>query len=427
MRGCAPLLGIAVILLAFCVGCGGKESDAVATVNNQPISRSQFCQALEQAEDIDARQVETQKLMVVQVIYEELSRRGLTVSQQDAMDLRRRVDAYFGSVFPSPGSAGTLGARTLDGLIVRQLIRQEADKRGVSVSRENLEARLEGIKDYVLAATGKSFDAWLTDTGQSEEDLTSRLSIEILRGKLVFTDEDRKAYFEVSKQRLEALPHNNESVICREIILASKEEAEAVRKELLAGASGDTVTGEKFGEVAAEKSLDPLERTRGGMAGWVVKGNTDDPKLEKLLFEMAPGAVSEPLPIELPAPEEEEGAAPAAPRPQFYRLVMVEKHITPGELTLEGNVDAIEEWMLGDPRYQPQLQEFFTNLRAKADIAILSPRYKALGDAYREGREARARRMSQTEELMPTLPEPTGEVRSPVTEPAAPSGKTQPE
>jgi len=414
MRRCAALLGIAIILLAFCVGCGSKESDVVATVNNQPIGRSQLYQALEQAEDIDARRVETEKLMVLQVIYEELSRRGLAINQQDAMDLRRRVDAYFGGVFPATGTAGTLGARTLDSLVVRQLVRQEADKRGVSVSREELDARLEGIKDYVLAATGKSFDVWLADTGQSEEDLTSRLSTEILRGKLVFTDEDRKGYFEESKQRLEGLPHNNESVIYREIIVASKEEAEAVRKEVLEGASGDTVTGEKFGEVAAEKTLDPMGRTRGGMAGWVVKGNTDDPKLEKVLFEIAPGAVSEPLLIELPAPEEQEGAAPAAPRPEFYRLAMVEKHITPGELTLEGNVDAIEEWMLGDPQYQPQLQEFFTNLRAKADIVILSPRYKALGDAYREGKEARERRMSQTEGLVPTGPQPgAGEMAPP--------------
>jgi len=406
MRRCAALLGIAIILLTFCVGCGSKESDTVATVNNQPISRTQLCQALEQAEDIDARRVETEKLMVLQVVYEELSRRGLAMNQQDAMEVRRRVDAYFGSVFPSLGTAGTLGARTLDSLVVQQLIRQEADKRGVSVTREELDARLEGIRDYVLAATGKGFEVWLADTGQSEEDLTSRLSTEILRGKLVFTDEDRKAFFEANKPRLEALPHNNESVIYREIIVGSKEEAEAVRKELFAEATGDTVTGEKFGEVAEEKTLDPLERTRGGMAGWVVKGNTDDPTLEKVLFEIAPGAVSEPLLIELPAPEGQEGAAPAGQMPKFYRLVTVEKRITPGELTLEGNVDVIEEWMLGDPRYQAQLQEFFTNLRAKGDIVVVSPRYKALGDAYREGKEARARRMSETEGLVPGMPQP---------------------
>ena len=413
MRRCAPLLGIAIILLAFCVGCGGKESDVVATVNNQPISSSQFCQALEQAEDIDARRVETEKLMVLQVIYDELLRRGLTVSQEDAMDLRRRVDMYFGSAFPGPGTAGTLGARTLDSLVVRQLVRQEADKRGVSVSREDLDLRLEGIKDYVLAATGKSFEVWLADTGQSEEDLTSRVSTEILRGKLVFTDEDREAYFEENKPRLGGLPHNNESVIYREIILQSKEEAEAVREELLADVSGDTVTGEKFGEVASRKTLDPLERSRGGMAGWAVKGNTDDLELEKVLFEIAPGAVSEPLLIELPAPEEQEGEAPAAPRPQFYRLVMVEKRITPGELTLERNVDVIEEWMLGDPRYQSQLQEFFTNLRAKAEIVIINPRYNALEEVYRAGREARERRMSQTEGLAPITPQPGGGAPSP--------------
>jgi len=326
------------------------------------------------------------------------------MTQQEAMDLRRRVDGYFGNVFPAAGAGGTLGARTLDSLVVRQLVRQEAEKRGLSVSREELDARLEGIRDYVLAATGKSFETWLADTGQSEEDLTNRLSVDILRGKLVFTEDERKAFFEENKERLQELPHNNESVIYREIIVASKEEAKSIRAELLEGATGDTVTGEKFGEVAAEKTLDPVERGRGGMAGWVVKGKTDDAALEKVLFEIPLGTVSEPLLIELPAPEGEDGAESEMPRPEFYRLVMVEKRIEPGELTMEANMDVIEEWMFGDARYQRQLQEFFANLRAKSDIVVLSPRYKALGDAYTASREAREQRMSETEDSSPMVP-----------------------
>ncbi len=69
--------------------------------------------------------------------------------------------------------------------------------------------------------------------------------------------------------------------------------------------------------------------------------------------------------------------------------------------------------MLGDPRYQPQLQEFFTNLRAKAEIVIISPRYNALEEVYRAGREARERRMSQTEGLAPIAPQPGGGAPSP--------------
>lgn len=140
------------------------------------------------------------------------------------------------------------------------------------------------------------------------------------------------------------------------------------------------------------------------MAGWVVKGNTADATLEKVLFEIDPGTVSEPLLIELPAPEGEDGAESEMARPEFYRLVMVEKRIEPGELTVEANIDVIEEWMMGDPRYQRQLQEFFANLRAKSDIVVLSPRYKALGDAYKAGREAREQRLSEAEERAPAIP-----------------------
>lgn len=87
---------------------------------------------------------------------------------------------------------------------------------------------------------------------------------------------------------------------------------------------------------------------------------------------------------------------------------MVEKHVTPAEITLERNADIIEDWMLSQPMYQFELQQFINNLKAKADIEIVAPRYAVLDEAYRKGREARERRMAEPSELgplMPTLPE----------------------
>ncbi len=214
-------------------------------------------------------------------------------------------------------------------------------------------------------------------------------------------------------------------MIYREIVLPSQEEAEAVHKELLAQASEGKVAGNTFAQVAEERTLDPVERRRGGMAGWIVKGKSDDPQLEAALFALAPGEISDPLPVERPSTGAEDAESGEQQAPQFYRIVMVEKHIAPGEMTLERNADVIEEWMLGDPRYQLQLQEFFSNLRAKADIEVLSPRYKALEEAYRERREARERRLSETEGLIPTIPQLPEEVPSPGAEEARPRPKAQ--
>jgi parvulin-like peptidyl-prolyl isomerase len=370
IRRFAPLAAAIIAIALLFSGCGRKKkSDVVALVNNQPITDSQLYDALQASDN------------------------------------------------------GDLGRRTLDSLIVRQLIRQEADKRGLTVSREALQERLDGLKDYVLAATGKGFQAWLDDTGQTEQDLTSRISAQMLTAQLVFTQSDIDKYFEDNKQRLEALPHNNESVIYREIILPSKEEAESARQKLLAEAKEGKVPDEAFAKAAEDQTLDPVERRRGGMAGWVVKGKSEDPKLEKVLFDLPVGQVSEPIAVELPASDAEKAAAAGQKTPELYRLVMVVKHVKPGQLTLARNADVVEEWMLNDPTFQARIQEFFTNLRAKATIDVVSPRYKSLQQAYEEGRAARERRLSQsqTEQLVPPVPGPAP------AQPGAPGGPQAPQ
>jgi parvulin-like peptidyl-prolyl isomerase len=361
------LIGLFVVA-GFGLGCGREKSNVVARVNQQPITQRQLWQALEQSDN------------------------------------------------------GEAGRRTLDSLIVRQLIRQEAQKRDITVSREELEARIEALKDYVLAATGKDFDTWLEETGQTEEDLANRISVQILTAKLVLPEDEREKFFEENKERLQTLPHNNESVIYRQTIVPSKEEAEAVYEELQAQSEDGKVSGETFAKVAEERTLDPVQQQRGGMAGWLINGSSGDPELEAALFDLEPGVVSKPIPVSPPPSAEEEEETPQ--RPHFYRIVMVEKKVTPGELTLARNADVIEEWMLNDPRFQRQLQEFFSNLRAKADIEILSPRYRAIEEAYRESREARERRLSQEKgDLRPGVPAPAGEAPSPPPEAPEPGSE----
>jgi hypothetical protein len=119
-------------------------------------------------------------------------------------------------------------------------------------------------------------------------------------------------------------------------------------------------------------------------------------------------------PIQEPPRAGPEGEAAEAQR--YWYVLMVEKHLPGGEITLERNRDFVEEWLLGEPKYQIELSQFIDNLKAKADIQVVSPRYRALDKAYREGREARRRRLAEPAELapiVPTLPEdvepPTGE------------------
>jgi parvulin-like peptidyl-prolyl isomerase len=348
MRQGALLALIAIILLAV-GGCARKQQQRgdLALVNNRPITKAELDDALEKAENGDA------------------------------------------------------GRRMLDSLIVRELVREEAKKRNIEVGKEELDRRLDALRDYILAMTGKDFASWLADNGLTEEDMRKSISSQMLLAKLVFPEADRQKYFEENKAQLTEMPHNNESVIYRQIIVGSQSEAEAVRKELLAEAKEGKVSDEAFAKVAEQRTLDPNGRRRGGIAGWVVKGKTDDPKLEEALFKLKPGEISEPIAVALPAPPQGQTPPSTPAQPQFYRVVIVDKHVTPGPLTLANNEDIVEETMLKDPRYQSQLQEFFNNLRARANIKVVDQRYRALEEAYKQGREARDKQLSQSGTMTP--------------------------
>jgi hypothetical protein len=290
------------------------------------------------------------------------------------------------------------GQRVLDALVVRQLVREEAEKRGMKVDEKELQSRINSLRDYVLASTGKDFETWLKDTGQTQEDLAGRISIQMLMAKLVLTDQDRKQYFEKNKEQIRKdLPDANDSVIFRQIIVGSKTEAEAIRKELekpVRGQEGVSGASREFAKLAEERSLDPMTRSRGGMAGWMIKGQSQgpeerDPELEQVLFSLKPGQISEPLQVKVRPSQ----AAQAREQqlPERWRIVMVEKRFRARPLTLKGNEDVIEELMLKDPKIQLQAQQFFENLRQKAKIGILAPKYKPLAEQYRRAREMRAR------------------------------------
>lgn len=340
MRRHAPAIGTAILILLAAVGCGREKEVAIARVNNRAITQRDLWRALETERD------------------------------------------------------GQAGRTTLDRLIVQELIRQDAKERGIEVTRPELARRIDALKDYRLAYSGKDFDAWLKETGQTEDDIASRISLQMLTAKLVLSDDDRANYFEERKAELAELPHNNESVIFRHIVVATKDEADAVGRELSAGEG----SAADFAKLAETRSLDPVTRARGGMVGWMIKGKSEDPELEKVLFSMKEGEISEPIPVNLPeAPEIEgqekpEGAEPPQELPQWWQIVRVERKIPPHEIAYEDNEDVIEEWMLGEAQYQMQLQEFWNSLRAKANIEILAPRYESLAEAYRAGREARERR-----------------------------------
>ncbi len=440
MRRYAPIIGLLAALMLWGAGCSRPEKQVIAKVNQRPITQGDLWNALERNDE------------------------------------------------------GNTARRTLDSLIVRQLVSQSAEERGITVGPEELQRRLDSLKDYVLANSGDSFEAWLEETGQTQDDILETILLQTLTARLVITEQDKEAYFEEHRDRLAEMPHNNESVIFRQIVVASREEAEAIGAELAAADPEEGEEASDFAAIAEERSLDAMTRERGGMVGWFIMGEAIDPNyqganlpgdselvrqeaerrgvsatdeevqahvdqlrelmpsqagidfdtflqivgmdeaavagsvrlamlsgknLGEVLFALEPGEISDPLPMP-PALTPPTAAGEEQERPPLWRIVKVERHLMPQEITLESNMDVIEDLMLQDQTYQMRYQEFFDELRATADVEVVSPRYKSLGEVYRMRREARQQQVTPS---MPPieLPEGMDEIPMPM-EQEAPSG-----
>ena len=96
------------------------------------------------------------------------------------------------------------GSETLDNLVVKSLIFQEARKKGVTVSQQELDQELSRIND-IVSKQGMTLDEALALQNQSKNDLIEQIKIQktverILADKIVVTDEEVKDYFDKNKE-----------------------------------------------------------------------------------------------------------------------------------------------------------------------------------------------------------------------------------
>ncbi|MBX6378347.1 MAG: peptidylprolyl isomerase, partial [Clostridia bacterium] len=145
------------------------------------------------------------------------------------------------------------------------------------------------------------------------------------------------AYFDQHKEDL----GQREAVRLRGILVATEQEARAVRQEI--------VGGKDFAQVAKERSLDPLTRDAGGDMGMVERGQLA-PELESVAFSLPPGQVSDPV-------KTAEG----------WRVLRVEEHRPATAAVFENVKDRIRVILL-DQAVQERGPAWLEQLRQKAKI-----------------------------------------------------------
>ena len=215
-----------------------------------------------------------------------------------------------------PGAEGR--KKFLDELIDREVLLQEAKKRGIDRDRALLE-RLERFKERSL------LDVLM------REEVDSRVTV---------STQEMKAYHEANSGNFTAPEEFRASHIL------VKTEAEAVDlKKRLAG-------GEDFASLARKVSVDATTKSKGGDLGILKKGQTV-PEFEKVLLTLKVGEVSEPVAT------------------QFgYHLIKLVERTTGPVLSYEDAKEQIKEQVLIEKK-QKRFKELVAALRANAKLRVL--------------------------------------------------------
>ncbi|OAB48349.1 peptidylprolyl isomerase [Paenibacillus antarcticus] len=175
------------------------------------------------------------------------------------------------------------GAQTLDSLITTVLVDQAATKKNITVTDEDLTKEINKLKKNY--STEAEFNAALTQSGMSLNNLKNELNMQVKINKLVepqvkVTTADIKKYFVENP----GVYDTEEEVRASHILVATKEEAKNILKELQGGAD--------FATLATAKSLDTGSKIKGGDLGFFARGTMVD-TFEKAAFALNKGKLSD--------------------------------------------------------------------------------------------------------------------------------------
>ncbi len=220
----------------------------------------------------------------------------------------RRFEAAQAQLGIDLATLGDYRAEVLEQLIDLSLLAQFAVARGSEPSQAELDERVQ--------AAGGAAD------GYTEEEFRRALRREILAAGAVGAITD-------------VLPLEVEHTSARHILVATREEAEALLDQLANGAD--------FGTLAVINSRDPSTRPAGGELGWFPRGLLTMPEVEEIAFSLQPGEVS--------------GVIESALGFHILEVLGREDRPLVGEMLTQYRVTAVEEW-LADQRQQAEIEVF---------------------------------------------------------------------
>ncbi len=314
-----------VLLLATCAlavaatACGGEEErtaedvppDAIALIEDNAVPRAEFDELMKRAE----------------TSYKSQKRPFPEVGTPEYQDLKTRAVAF---------------------LVQRHQMRAEAEELGVEVTEEDVDAKVEELKETAFEGDEKKFQEALEKEGLTEEEAREEIRDRLLQEKLYekvteeveITDEAAQAYYDENKEQF-TQPASRD---VRHILVKNKAVADRVYSQLQNGGN--------FAALAREFSQDDSTKKLGGKLP-VTKGSTV-PSFDKAAFNLEPGEVSKPV------------------KTTFgWHVIKADGPVKPEQATpFEDVKDSIREQLLRDEK-QKRLDEWLKEVEQKYESATV--------------------------------------------------------
>lgn len=273
---------------------------------------------------------------------------------------------------------------TLNEMIIETLIEQEAQRKGVKVSKAELDEAVREQEDEM----GPRWREMMERTGQSEQELRRTTRVNLLLGKVYIPQSELREHFRANRTNYDRPAR----AVYKQIVLASKEEAEQVRQDILDKRLS-------FDDAVKARSTDPLAQASGGVVGPYPlapkKKGEFGYELTSLLSKLPIKEVSKPF--------------PALAGGGGYMLIRVMSRQPARKATLENS-----RFRVASDLIRMKASEIYPkvlDLQAKASLEILDSRYRTLQQQYQILRERRP-------SLQPGRP--TVELKAPTPVPAPP-------
>jgi peptidyl-prolyl cis-trans isomerase C len=262
---------------------------------------------------------------------------------------------------PDAAKITKLAGDALDSLIALELLYQESQARGITVSDAAVDAEISRSRNSFPDA--HAFDLAMKAKGMTEADLrkdtrktmaVNRLLESAVWRGVHISPEQVKDFYEKNREEFK---HPAEIRVSRILIRAPEQAAPPERKAAKQRAEdllAKLHAGADFAQVARANSQDSASAAHDGDLGYLEKGNMDS-AFEKEAFALAPGQVSG-----------------VVATPYGFEIIKVTDRRAAGYYPLDEVQDRIREVLLRSEK-QDRQAAFVAQLRQKAKVELMEP------------------------------------------------------